>query len=370
MNSHPFASSTHRAAAGAAVAALLAGPGVLPTALADATQAARRIPRAPYTARIVEPAGWTTGSVATGLNDAQMVTGNALNEAGGEVRGFVARRGSAAWLGGSESTRAHDVSPNGVVVGSTTQGSDQPWLHLPARWSPSGEVTPLPIAWPQDFSFYKNGSARAVNRRLETVGSLALGTRTGAALRWDRKPAAAAPIQSTGGGWNLAPTDIADTGLVVGYDQAAYSAPPTGEAQRAVVIEKGRVETFPRLGEARSSAVTAISPNGRLLVGTVDNRPAQFFRGRTPVLEAAAGDLLPEGVSDAGTVVGAMPTPAGGTTAAVYARGRLSPLLPLTGGLPAGWSLRGAHAINKHGDIAATAVDPGGRPHAVLLDAR
>lgn len=359
----------HALSAAAAITSGLALLAPVATAVPVAP-VAPKVPSPSYTAVAVEPSGTAgDGSTAAAVNDRGQVAGNVLSE-DVPTRGYSGAPGAVRWLAGGELSVARDIANDGTVVGSSADGADEPWLQVPTRWAPKA-ATPqqLPITWPKDYGFWRNGVAVAVSNRKHIAGNAQSGYRTGHATTWNRAGRGGKLLSFNGGGWGLTAADIAENGVVVGYDEVRGPLTPGATTNQAVVIAGGRVRALPTA--AASSHALATSPSGRHIVGTADGVAVFFNRDSSPLPLAGARNLVPEAVTNAGVTVGNTRGADGtaGTADDVPALWSSGQLVPLAGAtrLPSGWRLTRVVDINASGLIAGTAVDAAGRGHAVLL---
>lgn len=341
--------------------------------LAPAATAAPAWPKAPspsYTATAVEPSGAPgDGSTAVALNDRGQVAGNLLSGIT-PTRGYSGDLRAVRWLPGGTTSVAHDIANDGTVVGSSADGADEPWLQVPTRWAPKAtSPQQLPITWPADYGFWRNGVAVAVSNTTHIAGTAQSGYRTGNATTWNRVGQGGTLLSLNGGGWGLTATDIADDGVAVGYDEVRGPLSPGAITNQAVVIANGRVRALPTT--ARSSHALAISPSGRHIVGTADDVAVSFKKRSSPLPLRGARDIVPAAVNNTGDTVGNArgADRRAGTdddVPVLWSSGRLVRLSETTR-LPSGWKLTHVADINASGLIAGTAVDGAGRNHAVLL---
>lgn len=351
----------------ATLAALALTAPVGAAAATGTTAVARSKAPGSFTSRVVEPTGATgDGTSAVAVDAAGRVAGNILSGTT-PTQGFTGTPGAVRRLPGGENSVARDIAA-GTVVGSTADGADEPWLQVPARWTRRATAPQtLPIAWPADHGFFRSGTAVAVATSGVIAGTVPTGYHSGASTTWDAAGRGGVLRTLGGGTWALTATDIANNGLVVGYDENRRPNGPSDTRARAVVIERGTVRALP--GGSSSSKALAVSDSGRHIVGTVDGVLARFSRTAAPT--TLATDVVPAAVTNSGDIVGNRPGADGhaGTGDDVPALVRSGRVVELPGlvRLPTGWNLTHVADINSRGVVVGTATDPTGRPHAVLL---
>ncbi len=293
----------------------------------------------------------TAGTTAVGIDDSGRVAGNAA-AADGASRPFVGGDWGARWLeSGSGSVLAAAIAPRGTVAGQTSGGPDAQVV----TWSRSGQASTAQA--PESRLGFLLG---AVNSRGVVAGSLSFNHVT-------------YPFYGVSGSLVQVPTKLLGSYAVSGLSETGLAAatvtaplqPHTGTYPVGVVFT-GKGVTPVRSGS--TSTLDAISPDGRRLVGRVGatggsaagGRLAWLSTTRNPVPLSGTGGLRVAGVSDAGVLVGS----AGGR-AGVWRDGRLTDLNTRVRGLPRGWVLTDAVAINKSGALAVNATD--GRGNTVAL---
>lgn len=292
----------------------------------------------------------STASTAVGIDDSGRVAGNAA-AADGASRPFVGGGWGARWLeSGSGRVQAAAIAPRGTVAGKTSGGPDAQVV----TWSRSGRASTARA--PESREGFLLG---AVNSRGVVAGSLDFNRVT-------------YPFYGVPGSLRQVPTKLLGNYTVSGLSETGQAAatvtapvqPHTGTYPVGVVFT-GTGVTPVRSGS--TSTVDAISPDGRRLVGRVGatgsaqgGRLAWLSTTRNPVPLSGTGGLRVAGVSDAGVLVGS----AGGR-AGVWRDGRLTDLNTRVRGLPRGWVLTDAVAINKSGALAVNATD--GRGNTVAL---
>lgn len=303
------------------------------------------------------------------VNDRGELAGNVLS-GDAPTRGYSGAPGAVRWLAGGELSVARDIANDGTVVGSSADGADEPWLQVPTRWAPKA-ATPqqLPITWPKDNGFWRNGVAVAISNKRHMAGNAQTGYRTGRATTWNRGGGGGKLLSFNGDGWALTATDIAENGVVVGYDEARGPLSPGDTTAQAVVITKGSVRALPTI--AASSHALAISPSGGYIVGTADDVAVFFHTDSSPLPLRGAQDLVPEAVTNTGVTIGNTrgADRRAGTAdddPVLWSAGHLVHLADATR-LPSGWRLTRVADINASGVIAGTAIDGADRSHAVLL---
>lgn len=293
----------------------------------------------------------STASTAVGIDDSGRVAGNAA-AADGASRPFVGGDWGARWLeSGSGGVLAAAIAPRGTVAGKTSGGPDAQVV----TWSRSGRASTAQA--PESRTGFLLG---AVNSRGVVAGSLDFNRVT-------------YPFYGVPGSLVQVPTKLLGSYTVSGLSETGLAAatvtapvqPQTGTYPVGVVFT-GKGVTPVRSGS--TSTLDAISPDGRRLVGRVGatgrsaagGRLAWLSTTRNPVPLSGTGGLRVAGVSDAGVLVGS----AGGR-AGVWRDGRLTDLNTRVRGLPRGWVLTDAVAINKSGALAVNATD--GRGNTVAL---
>ncbi|WP_168582945.1 hypothetical protein [Gephyromycinifex aptenodytis] len=305
------------------------------------------------------------GSAAVGISDDGRVVGNA-GSGSDPVRGaaFVGDGRRNRWLAmpPAQSTgqpKVNAVAPNGLIAG---------YFGGPAEaitvWNRAGRPQLKPIAEGWNYGL----NAAAINSRGQVVGCTS-SVKTGTPVRWEADGTSTVLLMPKPGNCEMA--GISESGVAVGTLHNPYYADRTLFPLPVQVTADGvRYLRTARRGAAAASA-HGISPNGRLIIGTLGSclgkdacQPAWLSATRAPQPLRGAGRLVPTDVNDAGLVVGS----AGGR-AKSWQRGRLVDLTNATR-LPRGWVITSAAGVSARGEIAATAMTPAGSSVALRLSPR
>lgn len=307
--------------------------------------------------------------MATGINDAGAVVGNAKAQGQYPSRAFVSRYGGrGTWLpSGGRAAEAAAVSRNGWVVGSVVKAGTVV-DHRPVRWSPASRMYALPVQNEQPWQI----RAVKVNSSGTILGWIDNWINDGFWTSWtaDGAGGSFAAQEYRLGAVNLAPSDISDAGTIVGSITAKVFA-PASRGSLAAVLAPGQPRVFPELSASTESRATAISPKQRYLVGSVwqkgsTQRVGVYYRWWNTPVKLGYSAFDPTDVNDAAVIVGTKPT--GSTTTAMWLGcNQAHTLAAMTRNLPSGWRLTEAVALNARGDVAVTAVAPSGRTFAARL---
>lgn len=335
------------------------------TAATDVAARRGRARAATYTWARVAPAKLPDGtpmsysSKAVGIDDAGRVAGDVdvIGEDGRDLP-FVGEGRSARWLdvAGLETNRwVTAVSPKGVVLGG--QGGVRDSF---LSWAPDGRRSF--VATPES---HYGPFARAINSS-GTVAGVLSSVKVGTPFYG--RPGALAQVPMTKFG-NLDVTGISEAGQAVGTLRApSYQHQdryPEGILFTAAGVKSVRAND--------TTAIDAISPNGRYVVGRVGagnfdqplGRAAWLSTSRHPDTLRSASGFRPADVSDRGVVVGSWRG-----HAAVWQNGSLVDLNTRVRGLPARWVLTDVVAINASGALAVNAKDGSGNAVALKLTQR
>ncbi len=307
------------------------------------------------------PDGSSTGygSTAVGIDDAGRVAGNidVPSDTGPDMP-FFGKGSGSRWLdvAGIPGERwATAVSPTGVVVGDLG-GSEDVYLSWSRHGSRSQVATPDSYYGPHPTAVNSSGVVAG------TLGSVKLNS-----LFYGRPGSLReVPISKYG---NFDVAGISESGTAAGTLNAPYYQTDLRYPEGVLFTAAG-VQT---VKANATSAVDAISPNGRHVVGRVGgtnsdlspNTPAWLSTSRQPDRLRGAAGFRARDVSDAGLVVGTWRG-----HAAVWQNGSLTDLNGQVRGLPSGWVLTDAVAINKSGALAVNAKDGSGNAVALKLTVR
>ncbi|MDY6055041.1 hypothetical protein [Micrococcus sp.] len=339
--------------------------------------------RSGYTAEQVGDAGGRT-SRPTALTDSGIVGGTAST--GPDFRPqlpYTSRHGVDALLAvpaGSTFGRVLGMNNAGVAVGEVFAAS--PERSQPAVWDRSGRLRLLG----------DSGVANDVNARGDVVGSQRNAAGETAATRWSKKGTVHLPHLSASEGTFTA-TSVAFAvdarGTVVGHSRVLHEEEGHdgdhgghrhAHAHRHAALwdKAGRAHDLGALFDHGTSDAAAV--HGSHVVGeasTEDGRAtAVSFTAAGPQALADTGWRFSDahGVNARGEVVGHGAKFRGNTSfggaATVWCEGVAVDLNTVVGGLPAGWTLLDATAVNARGQITASGKDADGRGVSVLLTPR
>ncbi len=252
-----------------------------------------------------------------GINDAGVVVGESDNN---RPRAFRWRAGELDDLGdlGAGSAVAHDVSPSGVAVGASSNGT----VTRPVLFQ-RGQVRDLgTLAGTQSSS----GRAWGINARGQAAGVSLRSSGPSQATLWDTR-AQAVPIRlgSLGDGEQFSQAfAVSNRGAVVGESVVQPGTTHAFLWQRGRMLDLGALD-------ARHSRATDVNSRGQI-------------------------------VGHVGSIVG---FPSAGGRAFLWQEGEMADLNGLL--TPeSGWVLRSAEGINERGDIVGFG-DLDGKPQAFLL---
>ncbi len=298
-------------------------------------------------------------TAAVGIDDSGRVAGTADGSLlQGQRLPFVGGNGSARWFdvsGLSTGTSATAISPTGTVLGHTP-GIAPTFLSWASNGTRRSVSTPESQYGPTAAGINSRGTVAGTLSSVK-VGELFYG-RPGAISR--------VPFSRSG---NFDVTGISESGTAV----ATMRAPSYQTQDRypeGVVFTASRAKTV-RAND--TTAIDAISPNGRYIVGRVGagnwgepaGDAAWLSTSRGPDRLRGAADFRPRGVTDRGVVVGSWRG-----HAAVWDNAKVTDLNTQVRGLPSGWVLTDAVAINKSGALAVNAKDASGTSVALKLTLR
>lgn len=314
-------------------------------------------------ARMPDGSPNTDSSRAVGIDASGRVAGNVSGDAGSMP--FIGGGRGAGWLGleraGSQLryVMVQTVSASGLVVGSATvvdpAGSARDYLTTWGR-DRRPTLTALPTPHPTSvFPAATAGGTFAGKFSDTKTDTLLFGTVRRVVTVADPKPG------------NYDVRGISQAGTAVGtWYPVPHQGNPAGS--EGIVFTAAGVR---RVRAGSNSAVDAISPNGRFLIGRVGTAPYQEGSGRAawlstsrnPALLTGAAGLQPKAVSNAGVVAGSRHG-----RAVLWQNGQLVDLTGRARRLPAGWVLTDAVAINAAGTLAVNATDRAGRAIALKLN--
>lgn len=331
--------------------ALVTGTTSLPSHLARPGVAARYTWALAAPARLPDGTTNTLSSKAVGIDRSGRVAGYVVDASGTEKDSFHGSGGPGAWLESADQQfasglHATAVAPNGIVAGGAASIED-----AFAIWDRRGRVR---VVSAPDSHYGPTPSA--LNSRGVVAG--VLGGVKVSDLMYGTANASAVVPDSRGGNYRV--TGISESGLAVGSRQQPHYR-NDGHYPEGIVFTASGVKD---VKTTKTSAVDAISPNGRYLVGRVGpdlwetdrGRMAWLSTSRSPVYLAGADGLHARAVTDAGVVAGSK-----NGRAVLWQNGRVADLNSRVRKLPTGWVLTDVVAINKSGALAVDATDGTGR---------
>lgn len=357
------AATAGSASAGPAVATVTVGHAGAASVPARPDHHGRPAIAARYTWRRVAPALLPDGSLntlrstAVGIDGTGRVAGYAIDGSDHANDSFVGDGRRSTWLASAAahfagSTHATAVSPHGVVVGRSA--------GIEGRFPIWGAQGRLRIVTTPD-SYY--GPAPAAMNGSGVLAGVLDGVKV-SDLFYGRPDRLVTVPDARGGNYRV--TGIAESGLAVGSRHHPHYRNDGHYPEGIVFTARGVTD----IKTAQTSAVDAISPNGRLLVGRVGPDLWESDRGRMawlstaeePVLLKGADSLKARSVTDAGVVAGSKDG-----RAVLWQNGRVVDLNDRVRRLPSGWVLTDVVAVNKAGELAVNAIDPGGRSVALQV---
>jgi len=294
----------------------------------------------------VQEVGWAGNTVyARDINDRGQVVGVAYHIGGGARHAFLWQNGQAQDLGtlpSAASSEAWALNNSAQVVG---QSGGRAFLWDKGTMSDLGMLPP-------DF----NSTARGINSTGQVAGTSYIDGQYDRAFLWEN-----GTMSDLGGlgGTSTRANAINDLGHVVGTSALS----PSSQVRHAFLWEEGVMRDLGSLGDWAEA--WDINNNGQAVGhswgGTTQTQVAFIWENG---VMRSLGTGWAYGISDAGDAVG-VTWPGGASRAVMWRAGQT---IDLTSLLPAnsGWTLYGARAINKVGQIIG-AGSYNGRDAAFLM---